>query len=226
MNVANSVARILPAGRGARVAALAPVAYFALLQIAVLIALLPDPNKRVLLFWYCNNAAFFYAIAFWQKNTEYIRGINLVGILPQLLWVFDLVSPLFGLDLSDTANYVYAEGLTFSNNVSIILHTTMPFVALWYVYRARPTSRAIGYALLYIAGLYVTTLSGTGPGDNVNCVFTGCAHGLPYPSILWPIYMAVLVLGAFGLHYGLFLAARRFRSGRQGEALSERAERI
>lgn len=190
----------------------APIVFFAVLQGAILWALLPHENTRALLFWYCNNVAFFYAIAFYEGNVNFVRGINLVGLLPQLLWVFDFLSHLAGFDLSRTADYVFVEGLTFSNDVSVVVHMTVPFIALFYLYSVRLQPRALMYSALYILGLYVATLAGTNPADDMNCVFNACSqYQFEFHEYAWPLYMMILAVGAYGVHEGLYLLARKFQ---------------
>lgn len=188
------------------------MAFFVVLQSVIVWALLPHENTRALLFWYCNNVAFFYAIAFYEGNVNFIRGINLVGLLPQLLWVSDFLSHLVGFDLSHTADYVFVEGFTFSNDVSVLVHMTVPFIALFYLYRIRPQPKALFYSALYIIGLYVATLSGTNPADDMNCVFNACSqYKFLYHAYLWPLYMMILAVGAYGIHEGLYLLSRKLQ---------------
>ena len=193
----------------------APIIFFCGLQCAVVWALLPNQETRALLFWYCNNVAFFYAIAFYSGNVDFIRGINLVGLLPQLLWVSDFLSHLVGFDLSRTADYVFVEGFTFPNDVSVLLHMTVPFIAIIYLYHIRPHPKALYYSALYIIGLYVATLSGTNPIDDMNCVFNACSqYQFAYHAYLWPLYMLVLAVGAYAVHEGLYRSLGKYRNQR------------
>ncbi len=191
---------------------LVPALFFAIMQALVLSALMQTQPARALLFWYCNNVSFFFAIAFWDGNLQMVKGLSYVGILPQLLWLSDFLSHLVGFDLSNTANYIFIEGLTFSSGVSVFIHFGIPLVALVYTARVRPAPRSLYYSALFAGGLYIATVAGTSPADDMNCVFNACTHGtFPYHVIFWPLYMAVLVLGAFGLHESLYLLDRKYR---------------
>lgn len=191
---------------------LIPTLFFAIVQALVLGALMQTQPTRALLFWYCNNVSFFFAIAFWGGNMQMAKGLSYVGILAQILWLADFLSHLFGFDLSNTANYVFVEGFTFANGVTVFIHFGIPLVALLYTARIRPAPRSLYYSALFVAGLYVATVAGTNPVDDMNCVFHACAHGtFPYHVIFWPLYMAVLVLGGYALHEGLYCIDRKFR---------------
>lgn len=179
--------------------------FFAAVQILVLLSFLPDRSTWTLLFWYCNNISFFLAIAFYQRNHQLVKGLSYVGLLAQLLWVADFVSHLFDIHLSNTADYVFVEGLTFANEVTVFLHLTVPFIALAYTLRERPQPHSLLYSLVYIIGLYAATLAGTAPQDDVNCVFNACSqYEFSYHILLWPLYLILLSLAAYAIHEYLY----------------------
>ncbi len=178
--------------------------FFMLLQVFIVAALMNEMATKNYIFWYCNNIAFFIAIALYEGNMQAVKGLSYVGFLPQLLWIADFIAHMFGSDLSNTANYIFVSGFTFSNDVAVIIHFSIPLVAYFYTLRVRPAPYSLFYSMLYIVGLYVVTLAGTAPIDDMNCVFNACADtSFPYHVILWPLYMMILTLGAFALHeYG------------------------
>ena len=179
--------------------------FFAIIQLLVMLAFVREITLWPLLFWYCNNVSFFYALAFYQRNLQLVKGLNYVGLLPQLLWVSDFLSHLFGFDLSNTADYVFVQGLTFSNEVTVFLHLTVPFVALAYTLTTRPRPYSLLYSLVYIIALYAATLAGTAPADDMNCVFNACSQ-FPFQLhvLLWPLYMLILSIGGYAIHEGLY----------------------
>lgn len=190
-----------------------PTAFFILMQGMLLGALMREDSTRLLLFWYCNNISFFFAIAFWEKKLQIVKGLSYVGILTQLLWISDFLSHLVGFDLSNTANYVFIEGFTFANDVSVMVHFGVPIVALLYTVRVRPEPYSLFYSMLYIGGLYVATIAGTAPLDDINCVYNACSqYPFPYHAILWPLYLVLLSLGGFALHEGLYRLWARYRA--------------
>lgn len=184
-----------------------PAGLFLALQIAILAALLPHEWSRTLLFWYCNNIAFFIAIAFFQGNIQMVKGLSYVGILAQLLWVADFTSHLLGFDFSGIANYVFVQGLTFANGVSIVIHFAIPILALLWTAGIRPRPISLFYSAIYVSGLYVATIAGTTPVDDINCVFNACTqYTSSYQIFLWPFCMTILAIGGYALHEGIYRA--------------------
>lgn len=183
------------------------------MQSLVLGSLLREESTRVMIFWYCNNVSFFFAVAFWEGRVQFVKALSYVGILPQLLWLADFLSHLLGFDLSNTANYVFVEGFTFSNNVTVLIHFGIPLIALYYVAHIRPKPYSLFYSFLFAGGMYIATIAGTFSADDINCVFNACSqYPFAYHIVLWPLYMAILTLGGYALHEGLYLLLRRYRS--------------
>ena len=196
-----------------------PVVFFVIMALVVLWALLPHEWSRTLVFWYCNNISLFFAIAFYEDNMQLVKGLSYVGILPQLLWISDFISHLVGFDLANTANYIFVEGFTFSNNVSVILHMTVPIIAILYTFRIRPRPQSLFYSIVFIIGLYVMTLAGTAPADDVNCVFNACLQfSFHYNAIIWPLEMIILALGGYALHEGLYLLFQKYVEWKRGRS--------
>lgn len=191
---------------------LGPSLAFAGLQIIVVSALFTDSATRPLLFWYCNCASFFFAIAFFGNNFQLVKGISYVGILTQLLWIADFLSQMVGLDVSDTADYIFEEGLTFQNDVSILIHFAIPLIALMYSAHRRPELRSVGYAFVFACGLYFATIAGTQPIDDINCVYFACtAYTDQRIILLWPLLIALSIGGGYLLHLLLYRIVKRYR---------------
>jgi len=187
------------------------VVFFGTLQLFILYALLGEEWSRPLIFWYCNNIPLFFAIAFYEGNAQLAKGLSYVGLLPQLLWTIDFLGHLVGFDLSNTANYIFVEGFTFANDVSVIAHMTVPFLILALTLRERPRPYSLLYSIVFIIGLWAATIAGTSFVDDVNCVWNACSSYLfPYHVLLWPLYMIALSLAAYAIHDGLYLLYRRY----------------
>lgn len=188
------------------------VLYFGVLQIVILYALLGEEWSRSLVFWYCNNIPLFFAVAFYERNMQLAKGLSYVGLLPQLLWAADFLGHLFGFDLANTANYVFVAGFTFSNDVSVFVHMTVPFVVLALTLRTRPQPYSLLYSLMYIIGLWVASIAGTNIVDDVNCVWNACSsYFFPYHVLLWPLYAIALSLAGYAVHEGLYRLYARYR---------------
>jgi hypothetical protein len=185
----------------------AAAGFFVALQALVTLALMRDLSTWYLMLWYCNNVSLFIAIAFFTHNLQLAKGLAYVGLLPQLLWVSDFVGHYLGFDLSNTSNYILVEGFTFPNEVSVLSHMTMPFLALAYTLRERPRPVSLLYAAIYIMALYIATMIFTQPVDDVNCVFGACSGetGLLHLA-LWPLYVLMLSSAAMVVHDGLYRA--------------------
>ena len=197
--------------RGVRLSHIA-VLYFGVLQVVILYALFGEEWSRPLIFWYCNNIPLFFAVAFYERNLQLAKGLSYVGLLTQLLWASDFIGHLFGFDLANTANYVFVEGFTFANDVSVIAHMTVPFIVLALTLRTRPQPYSLLYSIMYIIGLWVATVAGTSLVDDVNCVWNACSSYLfPYHVLLWPLYMIALSLAGYAVHEGLYRLYARYR---------------
>jgi len=182
------------------------VIFFLGVQLIVCSALLFDPETRPLLFWVCNNFCLFLAYACWRRNAQMFKGISYVGLITQMLWVSDFVSPLFGFNLSGIADYITDEGLTYANDVSIALHMCIPLIVLLFSVRIRPEKSSLVYASVYACAVYGGTLLFTPVADDVNCVFEGCrtSLGVPYSVVLWPVYASALIYAGYATHCAVY----------------------
>jgi len=183
-----------------------PALFLVFLQVIIFVALIDDSATRPLLVWYCNNISLFLAIAFWWGDMQMVKGLSYVGILTQLLWITDFLAHLVGFDLSNTANYIFLGGLTFANDVSIVVHFTIPLIVLWYTASIRPEPRSLLNAIGLIFILFIATLLLTSASDDVNCVYLMCGQQhLPYRIYLWPFYSCLLSIAAYAFHEALYI---------------------
>lgn len=180
--------------------------FFATAQIFILSALLFDPTTRLFLLWSCNNFCFLLVVACYRKDIQMIMGISYLGLLSQIVWVLDFGSHLLGFDLSGVTNYIYTEGFTYANNVSIAVHVIVPTVILLFSFRVRPQFKSLLFAVPYILFLYIATIIAAPTTEDINCVFKACGNDvyLPYNIYLWPFYAIISTLISYVIHYLLY----------------------
>jgi hypothetical protein len=180
--------------------------FFAVAQIFIISALLFDSSTRPFLLWSCNNFCILLIIACYRKDIQMIMGISYLGLVSQIVWVLDFSSHLLGFNLSGVTDYIYTEGFTYANDVSIAVHVIVPTVILMFSFRVKPKPKSLLFAIPYILFLYVATIMLTPAVEDVNCVFHACGNGayLPYSIYLWPMYAVVSTLISFAIHYLLY----------------------
>lgn len=191
--------------------------FLVIAQIFIFSAVLNDPAITMFLFWSCNNFCILLAIACYKKDMQMIKGISYLGLVSQILWILDFGSQTLGYDLSGVADYIYLEGFTYANEVSIGVHILVPVSILLFSVAVKPTYKSLIYAFPYIVFLYLATILFTPPSEDINCVFFGCGNTtyLPYNIFLWPVYAIISTLIAYLIHlllyYGLNKAQAIFR---------------
>lgn len=184
--------------------------FFLVVQLIIVSALLFDPETRTFLFWSCNNFCLFLALACYAKRMQVVKGISYVGLLTQMLWGADFISPYFGFNISGISDYAAIGGFTYVNSVSIALHMLIPLVVLGLSFRIRPAPRSLVYSLPYVLILFFTTLAFTSAAEDVNCVASLCdlSGYIPFSPAyyvwMWPLYaMAAAFLG-YVVHHILY----------------------
>lgn len=186
-------------------------------QTFIFSALIFDPDLRIFLLWSCNNFCILLAIASFRRNVQMLMGISYLGLVAQLLWIADFMSGWVGFNLSGVADYIYKEGFTYANDVSIFVHLIIPIVILVFTIKVKPQPISILYALPYIFFIYITTILFTPPIEDINCVYLACGNDqyVPYAMYLWPIYAILSTIASYAIHlftyYGWQLSVKRNR---------------
>ena len=180
--------------------------FFLIAQLFIVSALMFDEALRPFLLWSCNNFCIFLAVACYFENMQMLKGISYLGLVSQLLWVADFNAHFLGFNLSGVSDYIFIEGYTYPNEVSIALHTIVPMVVLLLSFKIRPEIQSIVYASVYATILFLVTLALGPQSEDINCVFTGCGNTvyLPYTIFVWPLYAFLTILLSYGIHYGLY----------------------
>ena len=175
-------------------------------QLFIFSAVLHDPSIGIFLFWSCNNFCIFLMYACYKQDMQMIKGISYLGLVSQILWILDFGSHILGFDLSGITDYIYLEGFSYANGVSVGVHIIVPIAVLVFSFRTKPMYTSLLYALPYIVFLYIVTLIWTPPVEDINCVFYGCGNDqyLPYNILLWPLYAVISTLLSYGIHSLLY----------------------
>ncbi len=188
--------------------------FFLLTQILILSALLPHAETRTYIFWVCNNFSLLLAIACFQRNIQFVKGVSYVALLPQILWIIDFISHFFGLNVLTISDYILTEGYTYANEVSIFVHLFVPVFIIAFSVKYHPEVKSLLYAFSYILGVYLSTILLTPSSEDINCVFEACRLKtyLPYHMWLWPIYASFLILFAYVIHHVLYFGWKKIHS--------------
>jgi hypothetical protein len=147
-----------------------------------------------------------------QKRYADAKGISYLGLVSQILWVLDFSSQALGFNLSGIADYIYLEGFTYANEVSVGVHMIVPISVLIFSASTRPTYRSLIFAFPYLAFLYTATILVTPPSEDINSVFFGCGNAayFPFTMYLWPVYAVISTLLAYGIHLVLYYVWKKF----------------
>lgn len=180
--------------------------FFLAVQFLILSSLLFKPESRPLLLWLCNNFCIFLAYACFTKNMQMVKGISYLGLIPQLLWMADFVSPVFGFNVSSITDYIAADGLTYTNSVSIALHMIVPLAVLLLSFRIFPKVVSLLYAGLYASFLFGVTLLFGMNSEDINCIKRACdiSTYIPYSIWVWPAYAFIVGALAYAVHHLLY----------------------
>ncbi len=180
--------------------------FFVIAQLFILSALLFDEALRLFLLWSCNNFCILLAYACYKKNMQMLKGVSYLGLVSQIIWVADFNSHFLGFNLSGVSDYIFTEGFTYPNEVSVALHIIVPIAVLLMSFKVKPEIRSIVYASLYAIILYSVTILLGPQSEDINCVFTGCGNNqyLPYNIYVWPLYALISILLSYSIHYFLY----------------------
>ncbi len=180
--------------------------FFLLAQLLVLSSLLFNPDLRIFLLWSCNNFCILLVYACFRKNMQMIKSLSYLGLVSQILWISDFVSHLLGYNLSGVADYIYIEGFTYANEVSIALHMIVPLTILIFTFRIRPELSSLKYAFAYAFVLYLLTIVWTPADEDINCIFSACSIDVyvSYNILLWPLFAVGSIFLSYVIHQVMY----------------------
>lgn len=184
--------------------------FFLFTQAIILSSLAFNTATQVLLLWSCNNFCFFLAFACYRRDMQMLMGVSYLGLVAQMLWAADFLLQFVGINFSSISDYIFTEGFTYANDVSIGLHLIVPLLILIFSLTTKPTTRSLLYAGGYSAALYVATLLMSTSYEDVNCVYNGCNIGInfSYRIFEWPLFAAVAIGASYIIHQFLYMGWR------------------
>lgn len=167
-----------------------------ILQLSLIFFQLSLGRDFTIFVWYCNHIILLTGIYFLLNRDDVIRGIIYIGIVPQLIWLFDVFYFIFfGIHPLNITNYVFEFTSIIPSIMSIIIHILGILIPLYFALRKEPETYELFYSFFYIVFLYIISLIFLPFSSfNLNCVDYNCLEFyIPFYSILWPILTFLLV---------------------------------
>ncbi|MFT4326768.1 MAG: hypothetical protein ACMXYK_04660 [Candidatus Woesearchaeota archaeon] len=149
--------------------------FFLIVQIIFGFIFFRGPDTFNTILSVCHHIPLLFAIGFFLKKDQFIKGLIHIGLIGQVLWIIDYMSFIF------TGSHIWGFTDYMQNITSIvyiimilIVHFLSTFLALGFVYKIKPERKSIIYSVVYGMILYIIILLFTRPERNVNCVFEFC----------------------------------------------------
>jgi len=163
-------------------------------------------------FWFCDIGLILFAIAFYLRNVQLVKGLINVGLIAQFIFIVGIVAySVFAIQIDNLPAHLFQTSwVNVIISVSIHLLSTNLALLLTYAKKNKPSSLVYSFAVLLL--LYALTLAFTPASDNVNYVFSSGFLGfaIPYYTFLWPLLaFLILVLPTSWLQESLYRASRR-----------------
>ena len=159
------------------------------------------------LLWFCAHTPLLFAVGFYFKQYQVIKGLISVGFIGQIGWALDFIASIFGVEILGVTRYVYTLESTALMISTIAAHFFGTFLALYFTYKKRIKKKSLVVSVLYGLFVFFTTYILTEPSLNINCVFEPCGFGIPYSdfyTVMWPlIAFLVLILPGYYIQYWL-----------------------
>ena len=171
--------------------------FFLVMQFFVIIANYPFDNVNVF-FWFCNHVPLLFAIAFFLKDVQVIKGIINVGFLGQLVWTIDfIVRLIFGINFLNITGYLFETDSIFQWILVVFIHVFSTFVAFYFTYDKKPYMKSLLVSILYLILLYFFTYGFTPEEENINWVYMigfGLEITHPLYVLFWPFITFIVVV--------------------------------
>jgi hypothetical protein len=195
--------------------------YFLIVQVLILYLNLGVNNQIFL--WFCNHTPFFFAMGFLFRRFFIAKALLTVGLLPQLLWIIDLlIQIVFGISLFGYTDYLFERNI-FGIGIALLIHiftTTLIFVVL---IKERFDLRTLITGVLYLSFLWIMTISMGDSRINPNCVFSLCGVETLEPPLfteLWIFYTTFILIIPLGMLQDWI--ARRLRRNKKSSSILKR----
>lgn len=150
-------------------------------------------------FWLCAYTPILFAIGFFIKNINFIKGLTNIALIPQIIFLIDLLCHyLVGRSIFSTTEVFFTFGPLFIIT-TFLLHLSSTF-ALLFTYKEKPSKKSLYYAFFSLLIIEFITLSYTFPIDNINFVylpgelFRYFTNYNPYYSLLWIVFAFIIIV--------------------------------
>jgi hypothetical protein len=144
-------------------------------------------------FWYCDFTPGIFALLFFLKNNQAIKGLLNIGLFAQLGYAFILI---FHLITGGTLfGFVFDFSGSFYIGVTLLLHLST-LVVLFATYKTKPEKNSLLYSFIFLILIYATVLIFTSPSRAI----AGNYDFIYYSKLLSPYlqyYTELWILLAF-----------------------------
>ena len=148
-------------------------------------------------FWYCDFTPVLFALFFFIRNNQAIKGLLNIGLLAQLGFVILFLIKLFfgvslfGFDTDFPLNFYYIT-------ITIVLHLSTLFVFIL-TYKIKPEKTSLIYSFVFLSLIYLTVIVFTSPSyvssTNYNYIYhADIFPNVPHYTQLWTVLAFTLVV--------------------------------
>jgi len=151
--------------------------------------------------WGCDIALFLTLIALWREWSLPASMAILVTLIPDVVWILDLLARLAGFDLLGISATAYMVDETFPLLIRLLslFHIFLAPLLLWIIYRLGYDARALLWQIMLTIVVLPMSFYFTDPARNINW-----AHGLGTMTPPWPsgwVHVLVVILSIILIAY-------------------------
>lgn len=152
-------------------------------------------------FWYCDFSAGIFALLFFLRLDQGVKGLLNIGLFGQLgytlIFAYHLITgnTLFGFVFGFESGWISAATLL------IHLSTLLVFIA---EYKIKPSKGALWYSLIFLILIYIVVLTFTSPDPSIAANYNFIYYSrllspyIPYYTVFWiPIAFILIVLPTY-----------------------------
>ena len=185
---------------------------FVLLQVVTVVRnVLID---YIYFFWLCDFVLVLYALGFFLKNDQFVKGIVNLGLIPQIIYFVNvLILIFFGVSFFEGIDFLLGVP-PFIILLTLLFHSST-FFAFFFTYKIKPSKISIYYSLVGVILVYLLVFLFSNPMDNPNYVFLfSDLFGAEKFSIFWiPVVFLFIVLPTQLFQYFVWKVFSRNASG-------------
>ncbi|MCH8519198.1 MAG: hypothetical protein LAT82_00395 [Nanoarchaeota archaeon] len=191
---------------------------FLFLQLFIYIANM-NSESMVFYYWYCNHIPILFSLAFFFKQYQVVKGLIGVGLIPQVLWILDLMLyGLFSYQLFGFTQYFFELESSTQMISVLIIHVFSSLLAFLLTISVKPNYKSLITSLVYVLFLQLITLIFTDPSLNINCVQEICGlenfTPLLYKYYFFILTFIVMVLPSYFIQIGVFNIYKKYKKNK------------